>query len=67
MKPQPSQKVPLRARIEAFFDENQGEWLSPADIALKFDANLRSVYRRVWELKQAGKLESLHVVRRRPS
>ena len=53
----------LENRIRQFFVNNPSEELTYQDMALKFDCTPNSARNAVGELRKAGMLESLHVVR----
>ncbi len=55
----------LENRIRQFFLNNPDEELSYMDMATKFDCSRDSARNAVAELRKAGMLESLHVVRMR--
>jgi len=53
----------LENRIRQFYLNNPGEELTYLDMALKFDCTANSARNAVSELKKAGLLEALHIVR----
>lgn len=55
----------LAARLRKFFADNPEEELTIRMICEKFDANPKTVEKVLGEMKAAGELESLHVVRLR--
>lgn len=55
----------LPARVRKFFEDNPDEELSYKAIMAKFGCTMWTARKCVYELAEAGYLESVHVIRRR--